>query len=287
MNRKVFAIVEILLSTILIAVGMFSIIKIDWLIDFITWVMVGFFVIRIVLVLLKLLTFGGSRSYTIVQMILNLAVIVLLIIFRGQSNALSYVILFSCSIDLITNVLKAISYRKKRDTESFFGIDNVICVLFIILLIANRDNPMIATGVIFGSLVIYKGVVNILSNYFVRKLVSLSDLGKTFNKVHALDVFFGLLIVLMLTSFILPYIEPGITNIGDAWWYCFALITTIGFGDFTCVTAIGRVLSVVIGFYGIIIVSLLTSSLVIYITAENEKAEKEKEKIEEQKNSKK
>ena len=118
-------------------------------------------------------------------------------------------------------------------------------------------------------------VTGILSNHYVRKLINLSDLGKTFNKVHALDVFFGLIIVLMLTSFILPYIEPAITNVGDAWWYCFALITTIGFGDFTCVTAVGRILSVIIGFYGIIIVSLLTSSLVLYITSENEKAEKE------------
>ena len=149
MNKRVYAIIEIVLSALLIVVGLFAIIKIELLSDFITWVLVGFFVIRIMLVLFKQLTFKPSRSYTIVQMVLNTAVIVLVIVFRAHSTALSYVVLVSCAIDLITNILKAISFRKKRDSESFFGIDNIICMLFILLLLVNRNNPAIATAILF------------------------------------------------------------------------------------------------------------------------------------------
>ena len=39
-------------------------------------------------------------------------------------------------------------------------------------------------------------------------------------------------------------------------------MTTIGFGDITAVTVKGRVLSVILGMYGIIVVSLITSIIV-------------------------
>ena len=110
-----------------------------------------------------------------------------------------------------------------------------------------------------------------------------ADLGKALNRVHGLDIFFGLFIVLLLTSFILPHVEDSIADAGDAWWYCFALITTTGFGDITVTTTTGRILSVIIGFYGIIIVSLLTSSIVIYISDINKKEEREKRSEEEAK----
>ncbi len=48
----------------------------------------------------------------------------------------------------------------------------------------------------------------------------------------------------------------------DALWYCFALVTTIGFGDITAVTDLGRTMSVVLGIYGIIVVALITSIIV-------------------------
>ena len=58
--------------------------------------------------------------------------------------------------------------------------------------------------------------------------------------------------------------------------YCFALVTTIGFGDIVVTSVIARILSVIIAFYGIIIVSLLTSSIVVYISEINKKEEIER-----------
>jgi len=56
--------------------------------------------------------------------------------------------------------------------------------------------------------------------------------------------------------------EDSITNIGDGLWYCFAVVTTIGFGDITAVTPIGRILTVILGIYGIIVVAVITSIIV-------------------------
>ena len=82
-----------------------------------------------------------------------------------------------------------------------------------------------------------------------------------------------------MASCIFPYIEPTVfTNYEDALWYCFTLITTIGTGDFVAHTSLGRLLSVIIGCYGIIIVSVLTSSFVVYLGKVHKKGEKDKNK---------
>ena len=76
----------------------------------------------------------------------------------------------------------------------------------------------------------------------------------------------GLVILIIAFSFVLTNLEPGITSFQDALWYCFAIITTIGFGDVTATTIFGRVLSVILGIYGIIVVALITSIIVNFYT---------------------
>ena len=66
----------------------------------------------------------------------------------------------------------------------------------------------------------------------------------------------------MTFSLLLTFFEPNMGSFPDALWYCFAIVTTIGFGDLTAVTAFGRVLSVILGAYGIIVVALITSIIV-------------------------
>ena len=41
-----------------------------------------------------------------------------------------------------------------------------------------------------------------------------------------------------------------------------SIVTTTGFGDFAATTTVGRVLSVVLGIYGIVAVAILTSIIV-------------------------
>ena len=98
-------------------------------------------------------------------------------------------------------------------------------------------------------------------------------------KTHTFDVIIGLLSFMIAFSFIFPMVEDSITNFWDALWYCFTVITTIGFGDFAATSVAGRILTVVLGIYGIVVVAILTSVVVNYYNEANAK-EKAKDIIE-------
>ena len=81
-------------------------------------------------------------------------------------------------------------------------------------------------------------------------------------ETYVLEILLGLLLMIIACSSIMSTLEPNMENYGDALWYCFALVTTIGFGDISATTLVGRVLSVFLGIYGIVVVALITSVIV-------------------------
>ena len=103
----------------------------------------------------------------------------------------------------------------------------------------------------------------------------------------SLEILFGLLTMIVFFSIVFMKVEPNINTFPDALWYCFAIVTTIGFGDLVAVTAIGRVLSVCLGLYGLIVVAVITSIVVnFYNETSGKKDQKELKEIskEEKKN---
>lgn len=74
----------------------------------------------------------------------------------------------------------------------------------------------------------------------------------------------GLFMLMVIFSLLLHLVEPNIESFGDALWYTFAVVTTIGFGDIAVVTFLGRFLSVILGLYGIFIIAIITSVVVNY-----------------------
>ena len=80
----------------------------------------------------------------------------------------------------------------------------------------------------------------------------------------SLEVLFGLLVMIVAFSFILAAVEPNdvIATFTDGLWYCFAVVTTIGFGDIVATTAVGKILTVILGIYGLIVVAVITSIVV-------------------------
>ncbi len=71
-----------------------------------------------------------------------------------------------------------------------------------------------------------------------------------------------MLLLIVAFSIVLRSTEASIETFADGLWYCFAIVTTIGFGDYTAVGFVGRILSVILGIYGIIVVALVTSVIV-------------------------
>lgn len=99
----------------------------------------------------------------------------------------------------------------------------------------------------------------------------------------ALEILFGLLTMIVCFSLIFMKIEPDIDTFPKALWYCFAIVTTIGFGDLVAATAIGRVLSVILGLYGIVVVAVITSIVVnFYNETSGKKDNKEIKNISEE-----
>lgn len=128
-------------------------------------------------------------------------------------------------------------------------------VLFCLVLILSRE---ILVMVLLLSLPRIFHYISRIAFFHIRMDV----LRKILKKTYAAEILFGLILLLVAFSIVLPNLEPGITDVEDALWYCFSLVTTIGFGDFTAVTVPGRVISVILGIYGIIVVAMITSIIV-------------------------
>jgi voltage-gated potassium channel len=116
-----------------------------------------------------------------------------------------------------------------------------------------------------------------------------------FNKTgidYAIALF---LLVLLIGAFSLFYIENNVNgnmdSLDDAFWYVIVTITTVGYGDISPQTEIGRIIGVLIMFTGIGFMSLLTASLASFFVnrnyqKEDETIEKRLERIEDQMNYK-
>lgn len=267
MKVKVLYGLELFLAVCFIALGLVVVTNSNYFSDAIQYVMVGFIAAKVILIVARNIVYKLNVPFAITAVVLNVAIIVLLFIFKNV-DALSFVVGGSCFVDLFINILQSI-FLKKSENEmlrsSFFGIENTIYIIFFVLLIFNKDSDLLATGVLFGTVILYKGLALFLDNGFIRILLNKTDFGQALSKIHGLDIFSGLLTIVILASFIFPYLEESIPDSEDALWYCFTLITTIGTGDFVAKTRMGRILSVIIATYGIIIVSILTSAFVVYV----------------------
>ena len=92
--------------------------------------------------------------------------------------------------------------------------------------------------------------------------VKMDVLREIIRKTYAAEIIFGLMLLIVALSYVLEFTEESFTSFWDGLWYCFAVVTTIGFGDLTPTTEIGRLLSVILGLYGIVVVALITSIIV-------------------------
>ena len=111
-------------------------------------------------------------------------------------------------------------------------------------------------------LILIGAILSALSVVFGRiKVGMLMDIAR---QTYAAEIIGGLLLLIFVFSFMLMIVEKNIEGYGDALWYCFAIVTTIGFGDIAATSLLGRIMSVILGVYGIVVVALITSIIVAF-----------------------
>jgi hypothetical protein len=145
------------------------------------------------------------------------------------------------------------------------GLRNVILNLIAIFLLGWMLVEMYnELDIVFIMMIIavLHALVSILSVSFAR--INLKSLANVARETYAAEIIGGLVLLIFAFSYILRFLEPKMNSLKDGLWYCFAIVTTIGFGDITATTTIGQILSVILGMYGIIVVALITSVIVNY-----------------------
>ena len=145
---------------------------------------------------------------------------------------------------------------------------NAIVILGIGLLVIDglltngeeREATLFLIVEIIMALLASGGFCRIMGATFAN--IRLDVLRDVVKKTYATEIIFGLVLLILSFSWVLVYMDPNFSSYTDALWYCFAVVTTIGFGDMTAASTVGRILSVVLGMYGIIVVALVTSVIV-------------------------
>ena len=129
--------------------------------------------------------------------------------------------------------------------EIWSGVEDQVMFVVVVLLLAA-----------------FRSLLHTMSVTFARLRLDL--LREIVQQTYAAEIIFGLLLMIASFSFVLRYTDRAAFGgeYTNALWYCFAVVTTIGFGDMTATSAIGRILTVIMGVYGIIVVALITSIIV-------------------------
>lgn len=83
---------------------------------------------------------------------------------------------------------------------------------------------------------------------------------------HADRILLGFVLFLLADAAIIQIVEPDINRYGDALWYCYAVISTAGFGDIVAVTFIGKACSVFLTIYTLFVVAIVTGVVVNFYT---------------------
>ena len=150
---------------------------------------------------------------------------------------------------IFSRVLTILRDRSRRST-----LINLALIAVIVILMWQME---MISMILF---IAWQSVAHVGTIAFAR--IDMPTLKKIIRKTYAAEILFGIMLLIVAFSLVLPHFEDGIPTFSDALWYCFAIVTTIGFGDFSAVTPIGRILSVILGLYGIIVVALITSIIV-------------------------
>lgn len=166
-------------------------------------------------------------------------------------------------IFLLTVVANRVLAIVERPKVGSIIINTFLAVLAVFIMVVmftldEKDGALILYFVLICVIVL--SLLQVLGFAFSK--IQLGSLLRIIRQTYVFEIIYGLIILMVSFSFFFTLLEENIKTFGDGLWYSFAVITTIGFGDFTVTSMISRILSVILGIYGIVVVSSITSVIV-------------------------
>ena len=161
---------------------------------------------------------------------------------------------------IVSRIFKLVEKHRVRDIILNTIIISMATLLSLALFIRVEQGEVPSIVLIECLIIVGTSLAEVAFIAFSQ--LQFKTMAKIIFKTFALEILFGLLTLIIAASLILMLYEPKMHYFPDALWYCFAVVTTIGFGDFTAVTPIGRLITVVLGVYGLIVVAVITSIIV-------------------------
>lgn len=240
-------------------------------IDIAVYLYGSLFIVRAVLGFGDILRFYKSKIMWIGSAVSALLLLTagLLVLFLGHNYTIisvAGVIYFST---MALKRLTALIARKSKYSR-VFNLITLILMGTLVLFSFTGDGAAVASFVIVALMETVIAIVTICALAFKR--MQMGVLLKVVRRTYAAEVFIGLITLIAAFSVALYYFEGIFKNVGDAAWYCFAVVTTIGFGDFAAVSVVGRILTVILGMYGIVVVAVITSIIVNFYNETKEMA---------------
>ena len=91
----------------------------------------------------------------------------------------------------------------------------------------------------------------------IRNLIGLLE--TLFNSRRLRTILAALLFFIFLFGYLFYVSEPDIRNLGDGIWWALVTITTVGYGDITPVTTLGRVVASSLMLLGLGLIATITA----------------------------
>lgn len=195
-------------------------------------------------------------------------------------------LVISYEITMILLALISVSFIWVEN-ESFQIIDQLVWLIFVVdyavrLIRADhkltfvKQNPFDLIAIIPLDSIFRLGRLARLFR-ILRAITLIVRYGKPFfellktNGLHRVVSFTCILI--FVSSIPIVYVEPSIETFEDAVWWSVVTATTVGYGDYSPETGIGRAIAVVLMILGIGLIGMVTSSLSSYFVGNSTKRE--------------
>ncbi len=94
-------------------------------------------------------------------------------------------------------------------------------------------------------------------------------------RTKAHHILLSYLVFVLCGAFLIFLLDPGINSYGDALWYCYAVISTAGFGDVVVTTTITKIISLLVTIYSTLVIAIVTGVVVNFYTEVTELQRKE------------